>query len=81
MSFSLSLAEPSSLTVPLSDAEDIYELALSSNGAWAGHKAHQSPDFFPKLASGQSPQIRKPAFLLLIMLIPGLSPPSTEKKS
>ncbi|ROW08300.1 hypothetical protein VMCG_03039 [Cytospora schulzeri] len=37
--------------------QDIYEHALSSNSAWAGHKAHQNPDFFPKLASGQSPQI------------------------
>lgn len=80
MSFSFSLTEPSSLTIPLSDAEDIYEFALSSNGAWAGHKAHQSPDFFPKLASGQSPQIRKPAFLFF-MFIPGLSLPSTEKVS
>lgn len=32
---------------------------MSSNGAWAGYKAYQNPQFFPKLASGQSPQIRK----------------------
>lgn len=55
----LSLTEPSSLTTPLSDAEDSYEYALSSNGAWAGYKAHQNPEFFHKLASGQSPQIRE----------------------
>lgn len=55
----LTLTELSSLTTPHSDAEDSYEHALSSNDAWAGYKAHQNPDFFPKLASGQSPQIRK----------------------
>jgi carbonic anhydrase len=32
---------------------------MSSNGAWAGYKAYQNPQFFPKLASGQAPQIRK----------------------
>lgn len=32
---------------------------MSSNGAWAGYKAYQNPQFFPKLASGQSPQIRE----------------------
>ncbi|KUI69465.1 Carbonic anhydrase [Cytospora mali] len=53
----LSLTELSLLTTPLSDAEDSYEYALSSNGAWAGYKAHQNPEFFPRLASGQSPQI------------------------
>lgn len=40
-------------------AGDTFQYALSSNGAWAGYKSHQNPDFFPKLASGQSPQIRK----------------------
>ncbi|TLD22994.1 hypothetical protein PspLS_07474 [Pyricularia sp. CBS 133598] len=30
---------------------------MSSNSAWAGYKAHQNPNFFPKLASGQWPQI------------------------
>lgn len=38
--------------------EDTFLYALSSNNAWAGYKAHQNPDFFPKLASGQSPPIR-----------------------
>lgn len=42
-----------------SQAEDSFLYALSSNNAWAGYKAHQNPQFFPKLASGQSPQIRK----------------------
>ncbi|KAH6617020.1 carbonic anhydrase [Chaetomium tenue] len=37
--------------------EDSFLYALSSNNAWAGYKAHQNPNFFPKLASGQSPQI------------------------
>ncbi|ROW06707.1 hypothetical protein VPNG_06692 [Cytospora leucostoma] len=37
--------------------EDSFEYALSSNGAWAGYKAHQHPEFFHKLASGQTPQI------------------------
>ncbi|KAI1387751.1 carbonic anhydrase [Hypoxylon trugodes] len=34
-----------------------FAYALSSNQAWAGYKGHQNPDFFPKLASGQSPAI------------------------
>ncbi|KAI0853574.1 carbonic anhydrase [Daldinia vernicosa] len=38
-------------------AEDAFTYALSSNQAWAGYKGHQNPDFFPKLASGQSPAI------------------------
>ncbi|KAI1373550.1 carbonic anhydrase [Hypoxylon crocopeplum] len=38
-------------------AEDAFAYALSSNQAWSGYKAHQNPDFFPKLASGQSPAI------------------------
>ncbi|KAJ4424964.1 hypothetical protein N0V82_000468 [Gnomoniopsis sp. IMI 355080] len=37
--------------------QDTFQYALSSNGAWAGYKAHQNPQFFPKLSSGQSPQI------------------------
>ncbi|KAI1473045.1 carbonic anhydrase [Daldinia caldariorum] len=37
--------------------EDAFAYALSSNQAWAGYKGHQNPDFFPKLASGQSPAI------------------------
>lgn len=41
------------------DAEDTFQYAMSSNGAWAGYKAYQNPQFFPKLASGQAPQIRK----------------------
>lgn len=49
----------SSLTESLADAEDSFHYALSSNGAWAGYKSHQNPQFFPKLSSGQSPQIRK----------------------
>lgn len=40
-------------------AEDTFLYALSSNNAWAGYKAHQNPSFFSKLASGQTPQIRK----------------------
>ncbi|CAJ2505071.1 Uu.00g124650.m01.CDS01 [Anthostomella pinea] len=38
-------------------SEDPFAYALSSNQAWAGYKGHQNPDFFPKLASGQSPNI------------------------
>ncbi|KAI1763915.1 carbonic anhydrase [Hypoxylon sp. FL1150] len=37
--------------------EDVFAYALSSNQAWAGYKGHQNPDFFPKLALGQSPEI------------------------
>ncbi|KAJ8123901.1 hypothetical protein ONZ43_g251 [Nemania bipapillata] len=37
--------------------EDSFTYALSSNQAWAGYKAHQNPDFFPRLATGQSPEI------------------------
>ncbi|KAH8884596.1 carbonic anhydrase-like protein [Thozetella sp. PMI_491] len=37
--------------------QDTFVYALSSNNAWAGYKAHQNPSFFPKLASGQAPQI------------------------
>ncbi|KAK4158353.1 carbonic anhydrase [Chaetomidium leptoderma] len=37
--------------------EDSFLYALSSNNAWAGYKAHQNPNFFPKLAGGQTPQI------------------------
>ncbi|KAI1189704.1 carbonic anhydrase-like protein [Nemania serpens] len=37
--------------------EDAFAYALSSNQAWAGYKAHQNPDFFPRLATGQSPEI------------------------
>ncbi|KAI1411117.1 carbonic anhydrase [Hypoxylon sp. FL1857] len=37
--------------------QDAFAYALSSNQAWAGYKGHQNPDFFPKLASGQSPSI------------------------
>ena len=40
------------------NAEDPFTYALSSNSAWAGYKGHQNPDFFPRLASGQSPDIR-----------------------
>ncbi|KAJ2906479.1 Carbonic anhydrase [Zalerion maritima] len=43
---------------PPPDTGDAFEYALSSNNAWAGYKGHQNPDFFPKLASGQAPQIR-----------------------
>ncbi|KAI0421551.1 hypothetical protein EKO27_g7778 [Xylaria grammica] len=38
-------------------SEDTFVYALSSNQAWAGYKAHQNPDFFPRLATGQSPEI------------------------
>lgn len=51
--------DSSPLTTSLRDAEDTFNYALSSNGAWAGYKAHQNPQFFSKLASGQSPQIRE----------------------
>lgn len=51
--------DSNSLTTPSHDAEDTFQYALSSNGAWAGYKAHQNPQFFSKLAGGQSPQIRK----------------------
>ncbi|KAI8626467.1 carbonic anhydrase [Xylariaceae sp. FL1651] len=37
--------------------EDPFAYALSSNQAWAGYKGHQNPDFFPRLATGQSPDI------------------------
>lgn len=37
--------------------QDSFAYALSSNHAWAGYKSHQNPDFFPKLATGQSPSI------------------------
>ncbi|GAP87081.2 putative carbonic anhydrase [Rosellinia necatrix] len=37
--------------------QDSFAFALSSNHAWAGYKAHQSPDFFQRLATGQSPEI------------------------
>ncbi|KAI1118249.1 carbonic anhydrase-like protein [Nemania sp. NC0429] len=40
-----------------SSPEDKFAYALSSNQAWAGYKAHQNPDFFPRLATGQSPEI------------------------
>ncbi|KAI0449883.1 carbonic anhydrase-like protein [Xylaria acuta] len=38
-------------------SEDSFAYALSSNQAWAGYKSHQNPDFFPRLATGQSPEI------------------------
>ncbi|KAJ4293928.1 hypothetical protein N0V88_005442 [Collariella sp. IMI 366227] len=37
--------------------EDSFLYALSSNDAWASYKAHQNPEFFPKLAEKQTPQI------------------------
>ncbi len=37
--------------------EDPFTYALSSNAAWAGYKSHQNPEFFPRLAAGQSPSI------------------------
>ncbi|KAK4109764.1 carbonic anhydrase-like protein [Canariomyces notabilis] len=43
--------------MPSAKPEDSFLYALSSNNAWAGYKAHQNPQFFSKLASGQSPQI------------------------
>lgn len=39
------------------DTRDPFTYALSSNQAWAGYKSHQNPNFFTKLASGQSPSI------------------------
>jgi len=41
----------------MAQAEDTFTYALSSNAAWAGYKAHQNPNYFPKLATGQSPKI------------------------
>ncbi|KAI1343086.1 carbonic anhydrase [Xylariaceae sp. FL0016] len=38
-------------------SENSFAYALSSNQAWAGYKGHQNPEFFPRLASGQSPAI------------------------
>jgi len=40
-----------------SQQQDSFAYALSSNHAWAGYKSHQNPNFFPKLATGQSPSI------------------------
>ncbi|KAK7753164.1 hypothetical protein SLS62_004897 [Diatrype stigma] len=37
--------------------QDPFAYALSSNSAWAGYKGHQNPEFFSRLASGQSPDI------------------------
>ncbi|KAI1500873.1 carbonic anhydrase [Biscogniauxia marginata] len=37
--------------------QDPFAYALSSNQAWAGYKGHQNPEFFSKLAAGQSPEI------------------------
>lgn len=53
-----------------SQAEDTFLYALSSNNAWAGYKSHQNPQFFPKLASGQTPQIRKLLILPLHLISP-----------
>lgn len=50
--------------------EDSFVYALSSNQAWAGYKAHQNPDFFPRLATGQSPEIRKYIHYLFLIRIP-----------
>ncbi|KAI0164149.1 carbonic anhydrase [Xylariaceae sp. FL1272] len=41
----------------MTKSEDAFAYALTSNAAWAGYKGHQNPDFFPRLAAGQSPQI------------------------
>lgn len=41
----------------MAGTKDIFDYAMNSNSAWAGYKSHQNPDFFPKLAQGQSPQI------------------------
>ncbi|KAI0408276.1 carbonic anhydrase-like protein [Xylaria palmicola] len=41
----------------MSRNQDSFAYALSSNQAWAGYKGHQNPDFFPRLATGQSPEI------------------------
>ncbi|KAI3321278.1 carbonic anhydrase [Xylariaceae sp. AK1471] len=43
-------------------SEDPFAYALSSNQAWAGYKGHQNPEFFSRLASGQSPEIREYSF-------------------
>lgn len=41
----------------MADHQDAFQYAMSSNVAWAGYKAHQNPNFFPRMAAGQSPQI------------------------
>jgi len=41
----------------MATTEDTFAYALSSNAAWAGYKAHQNPNYFPRLATGQSPKI------------------------
>ncbi|KAI0396620.1 carbonic anhydrase [Xylariaceae sp. FL0594] len=41
----------------MSSQNDAFAFALSSNQAWAGYKGHQNPEFFSRLAAGQSPQI------------------------
>ncbi|KLU89256.1 carbonic anhydrase Nce103 [Magnaporthiopsis poae ATCC 64411] len=41
----------------MANNQDVFQYSMSSNSAWAGYKAHQNPNFFPKLASGQWPQI------------------------
>lgn len=57
--FSLLPPPLSSARLTVLFAASSFSYALSSNAAWAGYKAHQNPSFFPNLASGQSPQIRK----------------------
>lgn len=41
----------------MTEEQNHFTYALSSNNAWAGYKSHQNPNFFPKLAAGQSPKI------------------------
>lgn len=43
--------------------ETPFDYALSSNAAWAGYKSHQNPKFFPTMAQGQTPSIRKSSHL------------------
>jgi hypothetical protein len=38
---------------------DKFKYALKSNDAWASYKGHQNDTFFPNLAKGQAPEIRK----------------------
>ncbi len=60
--------------------EDAFGYALSSNQAWAGYKSHQNPDYFSKLASGQSPTIRKwffYCFIFVSLVFPWRGPTSS----
>ena len=67
------LSKTRALSILTTKTEDSFLYALSSNNAWAGYKAHQNPGFFPKLASGQSPQIRNAPLSLFSLPPPSLT--------